>query len=263
MAAIDDDAVTPPGRAVEGDDSPPVGCRFFHERLHAYVEDELDEATAMFLAAHLDGCAACRDEKRRLEDERIEVLSMLVAAPPPPLRFPERVIAALSIEGRIEAPKLRRSPWRFALGVAVGILLGSLAVSLALRSPDRSPAGAPPETSTRLVSPVEDPPAARPPADDAAPPAAPPAGIDVPHGVDAESESSAVAARPFEEAWDAVRRLHPCSEDLNQDGQTDLSETAHVFNLLAVANLPMSGAVHEEYWTMDCAKLCGYAAGAW
>jgi anti-sigma factor RsiW len=92
-------------------------CQEVREQLSAWVDDELDTATAAAVADHMDGCEACQREWRQLKALEA-ALSHLVA--PVPLGLAEKVLAQVR-------PPRRRQWWQsvaLAACLVVGIALG-------------------------------------------------------------------------------------------------------------------------------------------
>jgi anti-sigma factor RsiW len=92
-------------------------CQAVQEQLSAWLDGELSEAAAAMLSAHLEGCAACREEWRQVK-ALDDALGNLAA--PVPLGLAEKVAA------KIRRPR-RRSRWQSAalaaclvLGIALG-----------------------------------------------------------------------------------------------------------------------------------------------
>lgn len=92
-------------------------CQAVQEQLSAWLDGELSEAAGAMLSAHLEGCAACREEWRQVK-ALDDALGNLAA--PVPLGLAEKVAA------KIRRPR-RRSRWQSAalaaclvLGIALG-----------------------------------------------------------------------------------------------------------------------------------------------
>ena len=88
-------------------------CDEAHQLLHAYVDDELDIATALRMESHLPDCPACRKEL-----ERAQVVRTAIAQPavyyPAPSALRERLKRAIQAEAgeRETPPNMRISlPW--------------------------------------------------------------------------------------------------------------------------------------------------------
>ena len=101
------------------------------ERIHPYVDGELDIVNAREVELHLSACEECR----RLE-QRIRALSGALAASAPAYRAPaglrKNVLAAL----RREAKPARQNWWLvFATGAACALLLLVFAISQMTRAP--------------------------------------------------------------------------------------------------------------------------------
>jgi len=93
-------------------------CQAVQAQLSAWLDDELSETAGARLTAHLERCAACRTEWRKLS-ALDAALSNLAA--PVPMGLAEHVVA------RVRRPR-RRSGWQSAALAAclvMGIALGS------------------------------------------------------------------------------------------------------------------------------------------
>lgn len=88
-------------------------CQEVQAQLSAWLDDELSEAAGAMLTAHLTGCAACREEWRKLTalDAALDNL-----AAPVPMGLAEKVAI------RVRQPR-RRSGWQFA-ALAACLVLG-------------------------------------------------------------------------------------------------------------------------------------------
>jgi len=92
-------------------------CQAVQTQLSAWLDDELSEATGAMLTAHLSGCAACREEWRRLKALDAALGDL---AAPVPMGLAEKVAA------KIRRPR-RRSGWQsvaLAACLVLGIALG-------------------------------------------------------------------------------------------------------------------------------------------
>ena len=88
-------------------------CQEVRQQLSAWLDDELDNAAGVALAAHLDRCEACRKEWRRLTALE-SALSNLAA--PVPSGLAEKVLA------RMRPP--RRRQWWQTVALAACLVLG-------------------------------------------------------------------------------------------------------------------------------------------
>ncbi len=96
-------------------------CKDCAALLHAYLDDELDTATAARISAHLGKCADCR---REAEDNRALIAAVRAGADYH--RMPAATTDAVFRQINAEAPvKLRHSlpPWAPILAVACAIML--------------------------------------------------------------------------------------------------------------------------------------------
>ena len=92
-------------------------CQAVQEQLSAWLDQELDEAAEAVLAAHLEGCEACRREWRQLT--ALDAALGNLAAPVPP-GLAEKVAA------QVRRPR-RRPGWQsvaLAACLVLGIALG-------------------------------------------------------------------------------------------------------------------------------------------
>ena len=85
------------------------------ERITAYVDGALDEGARAEVAAHLEGCATCREQEAFERGLRTRLQAL--PAPEPRAGFDERLRRRLR----------RRSPLRVALPLAAALLLGAWA----------------------------------------------------------------------------------------------------------------------------------------
>lgn len=106
-------------------------CYRTRQRLSAFLDGALDEATTRTTVAHLTSCEACQkeaDQFRRLQ----ALLRRTAAAAPEPdwTGFWPGVVRGVQDAKRAPAPRPRRALWvpRWALGGAVAAVLMSLGV---------------------------------------------------------------------------------------------------------------------------------------
>ena len=101
--------------------------------LAAHLDGELDDARARLVDAHLDRCAACASDSRRIENlsHCLRAWARGRAAVEPPARLLSRVLRTVSPEGaalRLETARSRRTvAWKVAAAVLVwtgGVVLG-------------------------------------------------------------------------------------------------------------------------------------------
>ncbi len=257
--------------------SPRGACDLFRDRLHAYVECELDDATSRFVSSHLRSCPDCRRVKLALESERLELIESMLSPPKLHARFTSKVRRA--VEARLESRRRRWLPLRrFVAGLAAGVVFGALGVSVAflmIGRPDadvvaRAPLpGAQSAESSNLTDPEP-------------PPAAAPGGQSEPtlgdattivHHSDAlvsthrpdttadevggsESEDDAPVAWVEElptsiNSVGDVGRFDPCNEDVNGDGRVGPTDLALAwYTVLATAPAPITSE--------DCNDDCLY-----
>jgi predicted anti-sigma-YlaC factor YlaD len=90
-----------------------MNCQEVREHLSAWLDAELDEATAAALEAHVGECEACRQEWRQLTALE-SALGDLAA--PPPAGLAEKVLA------QIRPP--RRRQWWQSVALAACLVLG-------------------------------------------------------------------------------------------------------------------------------------------
>jgi hypothetical protein len=92
-------------------------CQAVQAQLSAWLDDELAEAAGAFLAAHLEGCEACRSEWRKLT--ALDAALGNLAAPVP-------MGLASTVAAKLRRPR-RRSGWQsvaLAACLVLGIALG-------------------------------------------------------------------------------------------------------------------------------------------
>ena len=88
-------------------------CQEVRQLLSAWLDDELDTATAAALTAHVERCEACRREWRRLTALESALGSLVV---PVPSGLAEKVLA------QIQPP--RRRQWWQSVALAACLVLG-------------------------------------------------------------------------------------------------------------------------------------------
>ena len=119
------------------------GCREWRERLGPYVLGQLPEEERAATSAHIEGCAACREEAESLAPlaqllPRVDP-ARLKQAPTPPPGLGERIAARIGREGR--SRRLRRR--RLAVGLsgagAAAAAIAAVLAALVLTSGDPDP----------------------------------------------------------------------------------------------------------------------------
>jgi anti-sigma factor RsiW len=95
-----------------------MDCYSVQDKLSAWLDDELDEATATALSAHLEQCAACRRAWHQLRALNAALDRLAV---PAPMGLAEKVAARL--------PRRPRRQWWQSVALAaclvIGVALGS------------------------------------------------------------------------------------------------------------------------------------------
>jgi hypothetical protein len=261
-------------RHIHGD----LPCTACEEWLHLYLEGETDPSLSRAIAAHLERCPRCAARQRVLEEERLELVEALSRSPALSKRFPERVIG--EIRRRTAEERDRRLIRRLArLGLGVGGLAGAAAVALVisliagrsahapLAPPSTPPAvgnSAPnavvvigsPERSTwgstarerLIIAPLHCP--------DDLPGWSPPAGLKaeaIPGtlisftGGPRLSETIEFSATIFRQ-----EESLPCTRDINNDGQTNVSDAAHLFMLSMAPPESLNPYFNREELDLDC-----------
>lgn len=112
-----------------------MNCDQARQLLHAYLDDELDLATALQIEAHLPGCSKCRAE---LESARMVGRAVAQAAPyyPAPSALRTRLQEAIRTESRDVEPAPRAGivmPWwrrSMALSAVAAVLVLAFATVL-------------------------------------------------------------------------------------------------------------------------------------
>ena len=258
-------------------------CHICQEWLHAFVEGEEVPLGRRAIAMHIETCRACSAEREALEDERRLFLEAAVESPALSPRFAANVIAELRREQSERRLRSARRLWRSsalsiaAAAVAVAALslwwrpaneklrddrpavvagthddapgawsLTSAGETLAVSVP-RAPRLSPTPVSTSV------------PRIDARIDAACGAGDD---GHELPRSPSVPAAPDLKDSIEfSARVLHrrepvPCTRDVNRDGETDISDAAHLF-MLAVADGPFGAEVRrDEDADFDCSDSC-------
>jgi predicted anti-sigma-YlaC factor YlaD len=88
-------------------------CQEVREHLSAWLDHEVDQATALTLAAHVEGCQACRQEWRNLQALEASLDALSVPVPP---GLADHVLA------RLRPP--RRRKWLQSVALAACLVLG-------------------------------------------------------------------------------------------------------------------------------------------
>jgi anti-sigma factor RsiW len=99
-----------------------LSCDAIRDLLSLHVDEALDADEEREVAAHLEGCGACREEEGR---ERVawRALEAIPGASPPP-HFAARVARA----ARGTARRRRLVPWAAAASVAIALVAGRMAL---------------------------------------------------------------------------------------------------------------------------------------
>ena len=248
---------------------PDLPCAVVLERLHMVLEGEADQFTARSIRRHLGGCAACAEEARRIEEERIAFLEAAVVSPELSSRFADRVVEEIRRQEAEALGRRRISRLRAAIaasGLAAGIAF--LALGGLLTAPTSGPrplaakladvaAGTVAESRPAPSLPVSLPGAGAPARLAYSMPAAPIVKVCP------ELPAAPAALRlnlpdwiEYSADFFAPRGPRPCQRDVNQDGQTDISDAAHLF-MLAVNQSPAELADSSlDDLDLDCGSLC-------
>jgi anti-sigma-K factor RskA len=114
-----------------------------HTLSGAYAVNALSAEEAASFSMHLEGCAACRDEVRELQEAAARMGASEALAPPPALRA--RILAAADHQPQLppkvtplEAARSRRWLPKIAAAAAAVVLLGGTAVELTQHRDDQS-----------------------------------------------------------------------------------------------------------------------------
>ena len=115
-----------------------MDCKQSQESLSAYVDAELDAASAMQLALHVEDCPACRAALQELQSLRLQVARQATRYAAPE-HLKHRIRTALAAEAPLRSGSSRPAPrrasrWNWAwinLGLA-GLSTTAFAVTLAL-----------------------------------------------------------------------------------------------------------------------------------
>jgi hypothetical protein len=246
-------------------------CRICEEWLHRHVEGEVDAFTSRSISGHLAGCPSCSALHRRLLEETTEFLEAALVSPPLSSRFPERVTAEIR---RLAAEKRDRRLIRglFKLGIggsaaAAALIAAFLWGGWGAGSGGGGPLGPPSALLARSGAPLEASPE-RPVSRTSCPSAAEP-GPAIGRRVEGTDLSDRAALIPavdrlrladsidFSATFLKLEDRLPCSRDVNHDGETDVSDAAHLF-MLAVASPPADLARYPsaEESDPDCLASC-------
>jgi anti-sigma factor (TIGR02949 family) len=131
-----------------------LDCAACRERLHAYLDGELEEAEVEILHRHLEDCADCFERSQLEEAFRRTIRSVAGPVPPPPAGLEARVREALDREDARRAdeatgrrPRRREAwhrlrAWSAGLLAAAALLLVAVATWSALDLPTLRPGSA-------------------------------------------------------------------------------------------------------------------------
>ncbi len=250
-------------------------CFFIKDRLHAYIEMEVEPSSALFISNHLETCPACRAEKDRLEEERLALLAGLLSAQSQqhqlPAQFPKTIIEQIH---RRRGKKTRRSRMlrrRFLFGMAAGLLIGvtlsfsvlNFAIGRRILQPvpltavleeARPEASGLPKAAGSLAAEAAFPTAPAQPAPSS------PAVVELARRFEEPADEKWTwlhPEAPFFQAWENIMDTIPCTQDINQDGLTDVSDAIHLFNnMLAPAASPADDFLLQTLWGPDCQMVC-------
>jgi len=263
-------------REIHGD----LPCSACEEWLHFYLEGETDPSLSRAIGAHLERCPRCAARRRVLEEERLELVEALSRSPALSKRFPGRVIG--EIRRRTAQERDRRLIRRLTrLGLGAGGLAAAAAVALAISliagpsahaplAPPSTPLvaanGAPkaevviggsPERSTRgsaarerlIIAPLHCP--------DDLPGWSPPAGLKAEANTATLISFTGTGPRLSEtiEFSATIFRQEeslPCTRDINNDGQTNVSDAAHLFMLSMAPPESLNPYFNREELDLDC-----------
>ena len=104
-----------------------MNCELFRRHVGAFVDEELDAATAVEFERHVEACEICL-EHLDFEVATREHVREALAAPPAPEGFRERMLAALDEEDARESDE-ERAPlvpirWRIAMPLSAAAAIG-------------------------------------------------------------------------------------------------------------------------------------------
>jgi anti-sigma factor RsiW len=88
-------------------------CQEAREHLSAWLDGELDEVSALILAAHVEGCATCRKEWLHLQAVEDALDTLMVPVPP---GLADKVLARVGSR--------RRQKWLQSFALAACLVLG-------------------------------------------------------------------------------------------------------------------------------------------
>jgi len=262
-----------PVRSIYGD----LPCTVCMEELHRFVEGEADPALARAITGHLRRCAACAERRRGLEEERIEFMEAAIRSPALSPRFGARIIEEIERRGREKSVIGRLGRWRF-LGIASAAAAALTAVLFFVSSreaqapspfvlgPVEAPAAGADSTLAREGSTVKEDTGVDAERKISIAHVAPRAGAPAPAPsapfppAPAQRPACVIALTDSIEVLSSVLRVDarlPCSDDVNRDGESDLSDAAHFF-MLAVASTPagIGGLSPVADMDLDCVMAC-------
>jgi putative zinc finger protein len=244
-------------------------CAAVKERLHLFLENEADALTGRSIREHLGRCATCAEEARRIEEERLAFLEAAVVSPALSSRFADRVVEEIRRQ-EAEALGQRRISRLRAIIAASALAAGFALLSLAglFTAPASGPGQAPEKIAGSIAGNIEE---GRPaPSLPVSLPIAGPSArlafnVPVTPSVRVCPELPAAPASLHLNLPDSIdysadffwpRDPRPCQRDVNQDGQTDISDAAHLF-MLAVNQSPAEMASERlDDIDLDCGSLC-------
>jgi len=236
-----------------------LSCRSCREWLHPFLEGETDPLSSRAIKGHLAICPDCAGEARILEKERIELLEAMLVSPALSPRFPRRITREI-LRRQAETRRrkmlgvLRRLVVTMASGAALilAAFLGANLLGLIPGERDRGidVAAATPGTvihgtvihdTTGLTSTS--------PSVSAAPACSTATDI-TGEASDDSNQIVPVSARldlndsiNFTSNFFPLDQDLPCQRDLNNDGETDASDAAHLFMLATMDNITDSDAL--------------------
>ncbi len=240
---------------------PDLPCAAVKEGLHRYIAGEVDPLTARSIQDHLRRCPSCSGEAHILEEEEIAFLEAAVVSPALSPRFAARLVDEIRREETEALGKRKLRRLRSILGA--GALAAGIAVA-AVGGFLTAPTASPERGGADLSGPI----AVRPemalsgkvcPEDRSRR-----GGIVLPlASLHRELPATPANLRlnlpdwvEFSASFFPLDELKPCQRDVNHDGQTDISDAAHLF-MLAVTPSPADPATSSlDEIDLDCNSLC-------
>jgi len=235
-------------------------CAVCDEWLHFYVEGATDPGLSRTITAHLEGCPRCAARLWELEAERLGLMEALGRSPALSSRFPARVVG--EIRRRKAEEKDRRLIRRLArlglgaAGLAVAAAIALVCTLLAGRGTHAPSAPSPSRVPARVVRIAPD--RAVPPRSlTFGPLPCPDDGLKteaIPATLISLTRSGPRLSETIEFSATILRQEDalPCTRDINNDGQTNVSDAAHLFMLSMAPPESVNPYFARDDLDLDC-----------